>query len=302
MTQNSRSTLLLHFVIFLWGFTGIIGKLIDAETLVLVIYRMGLSYLALKLYLVFYKKAKPPRKTQFQLVGVGAIIAIHWLCFFQAIKLSNVSVALVCLSFASVFVAFLEPIVFKRKISFREIFLGVVAVVGISLIFNFQPQHINGIILGILSAFFGAVFTVFNGKIVQTTAPSQMGAYQMLGGFLLLLLIAPFYPGSNGIESFIISAEDWFWLVVLSIICTAFAFVASMRVMKYVSPFTLTLTVNLEPIYSIILAFIIFKEYQNLSWGFYVGTLILLSTVFIQSSFKSFEKRKQRKLANTATT
>jgi len=297
MNQSTRSTMLLHLVIFLWGFTGILGKLIDAQTLVLVIYRMAIAFIALKIYLAIYKKDKPDKATRKKLLLIGVTMAIHWVCFFQAIKLSNVSVALVCLSFASVFVAFLEPLVFGRKILLREIILGLVAVVGIGFIFNFQPQHINGIILGILAAFFGAVFTVFNGKIVQNTAPSQMGAYQMLGGFILLVAVAPFYPGIDGLNSFIISGSDWMWLIILSVVCTAFAFVASMRVMKYISPFTLTLTVNLEPIYSIVLAFIIFKEYLNLSWGFYLGTLILLSTVLIQSGLKTLDKRK-RKLAN----
>ena len=276
-----KPILQLHAAVFLWGFTGILGKLITLSEGWLVWYRMILTTLILLAILQFKKSLRlPPTKTLLQLVGTGAIIALHWVCFFGSIKYANVSVALVCLSSAGLFTALLEPVM--RKTNFRpvELAIGTLGVLGIYLIFHFDVQYRTGIILGIISTLLSTIFSIINKQLVATVKADTMMLYELGGGALFLTFCLPFF-GLVAQPSFQIpTGLDWFWLIILSGICTVFAMYLSLQALRHVSAFTQNIALNLEPVYTILIAFLLFDEATLLGWSFYLGfSLIVLSVV-----------------------
>ncbi len=273
-------------MVIIFGFTGIIGALIQTSTWVMIWYRMILAAFFIALY-AFYKKKKfnLNKKLIFKLIGVGLIIAAHWITFYGAIKVSNVSVTLACFATGSFFAALLEPLVYKRKVNPRELFFGVLVFVGIGFIFSIETKFINGIILSICSAFLAALFTVFNGKLANEADSSVISVYEMFGGFLGLSILFAINGNLNA-DFLHVIPKDWPLLLVLAIFCTAFTFVLGVTIMKELSPYTVVLAVNLEPVYSIILAYFILNEGNELSYRFYLGAFIILLTVFANSFFK----------------
>jgi drug/metabolite transporter (DMT)-like permease len=235
----------------------------------------------------FYKKKKfnLNKKLIFKLIGVGLIIAAHWITFYGAIKVSNVSVTLACFATGSFFAALLEPLVYKRKVNPRELFFGVLVFIGIGFIFSIETKFITGIILSICSAFLAALFTVFNGKLANEADSSVISVYEMFGGFLGLSILFAINGNLNA-DFLHVIPKDWPLLLVLAIFCTAFTFVLGVTIMKELSPYTVVLAVNLEPVYSIILAYFILNEGNELSYRFYLGAFIILLTVFANSFFK----------------
>ena len=288
----------LHIAILFAGFTAILGKLIALNEGYLVAYRMLISAVTLAAILFFRKELmKLSWKKVLQLFAVGAIISLHWVSFYGSIKYSNVSVSVTCLSAIGFFTALFEPIIMRRRIDVVEVSLGLLAIAGIYLIFNFYPEYKMGIIFGIISAMLACLFPIFNKTLLKEISPKTVTLYEMTGGFLALCFILPVYLHFFPATYFIPTPEDWFWLLILSWICTVFAFILSLNALKQLSPFTTNLSYNLEPVYSIIMAFIIFKENKFLGAGFYYGFALILLAVSLQM-MRVYRDRKNGVLVN----
>ena len=288
--DNLKSYLHLHVIVFIWGFTAILGKLISLEALDLVWYRMLFASVIMTFVVLFNKeKIKVPFNVLIGFIVSGIIIAAHWLTFYQAIKVSNVSITLACLSTGAFFASILEPIFYKRKVIWYELLFGLIVVVGLGIIFNVETKYTTGIYLAVTSAFLSALFSVINGKYAKEYDPNVISLYELSSG-VFFLSIYLFFAGSFTPAFFALSVNDLIWLFLLSSICTAYAFSASVKVMKFLSPFTVMLTINLEPIYGIILALLIFDDSEEMSPLFYVGALIILATVIANGIVKSYKK------------
>ncbi len=289
----TNNLLLLHFVILIFGFTAIIGKLITIPAENIVWYRMLIAFFGIAFYLKLKgKSASISKKELFQYLGVGIIIAAHWFTFFEAIKVSNVSITLVSLSVTSLFVALLQPLFLKQKMVLHEVVLGLVTIIGIGLIFNVETEYSYGILLGLLSALFAALFSLFNTRLVMKKDATVLSMYEMLGGVLLITIYFAF-TGRFNVDFFSISTLDWMWLLILGLICTSFAYVATVLVLKVLSPFTVSIAINLEPIYGIILAIIIFKDSESMQPSFYFGAIIILASIVLNSIIKRRLRKKQ---------
>lgn len=296
MFQQYKYHFWLHVVVLIFGLTGILGKLISANSYLLVWYRVLIGVAAIAIYFLISKHSfKINKKILKQTFMVGCLIAIHWVAFFEAIKQSTVSIALVCLSSSTLFTALIEPLYFKRKIKGYELFLGLLIIVGLVLIFNFEFSYLTGIILGIVAAVFSSWFTVINGVLVKETNSKTLSFYELLGALLILSSYLIFTNLGN-MEAFLIPVSDIKWLLILGIVCTAFAFIVSIEVMKKISPFTVVISINLEPIYSIIIAVLLWPESEIMSTGFYVGMCIVLSAIFLNAFFKFKADKKAKSL------
>lgn len=288
--KTLNSYFLLHLIVFIWGFTAVLGALISLEALPLVWYRMTFATGFIVLFIAFKKiPLKLPTKTIIGLLFAGLIIALHWLTFFKAIKESNISVTLACLSTGAFFTSLLEPFFYKRKIIAYEVLFGLIVIIGLYIIFRVQGNYIYGIILALSSAFLSALFSVINGKFAVKYDPTIISFYEISGGVLFLSVFLLFTQ-SFTIAFFTLSLNDLFWLLLLSSVCTAYAFIASVGVMKYLSPYTVMLTINLEPIYGIILALLVFNDKEKMSFQFYIGAFIILSTVILNGILKNRKK------------
>ena len=285
-------------IVFLWGFTAILGKLITANAQILTFYRMLFASLFLFIFIRFFKKEsiKISKKLFIQLAVIGGFMAFHWLCFFYSIKVSNVSIALSCLSLSTLFASILEPIIFKRKIDISEVLMGIVIVICMGLIFKTEFQYKEGIFYGILTALFGTVFSVFNGKIFGKTSSGNIIFYEIFSGFLILT--AFFLLTGQIFQLNEISTHDLTLVIILASVFTAFPMLESVNLMKYISPFTLILTVNLEPVYGIILAFFIFGESEQMSSIFYGASLIMILAIIVNGVIKSRKNTSTKKIQN----
>ena len=292
LNDNIKSYLHLHLIVFIWGFTAILGELISLDALPLVWFRMLMAVGFIVLFFLYKKQSLVISKRLFLLfLFLGLVIALHWLTFFKAIKVSNVSVTLACLSTGAFFTSFLEPIFYKRRVVWYEVLFGLIVVFGLYIIFNFEGDYYLGIILALTSAFLSALFSVINGRLAQKYDSTVISFYELSGG-VLCFSIYLLFTGSFTPEFFILKPTDWLYLIILSSVCTAYAFIASVKVMRYLSPYTVMLTINLEPVYGIILALIIFKEKEQMSIGFYIGAIIIVVTVILNGIIKFYLKRK----------
>lgn len=279
-----RAFLQLHTAVFLAGFTGILGRLITLNEGLLVWYRLLLTAITLWVLYFFQKKIRPISiKDLLALTGVGAIASLHWVTFYGSIKYANVSVALVCFSAIGFFTAILEPIIIGKKFNPVELLLGLIAIAGIFLIFHFDPAYKTGILIGIISAMLGGLFPVLNRKLLQRLEPETVILYMISGGLLFLSLLMPFYLQRFPPTHFIPSLSDLFWLLVLSWVCSVWAFQLSMNALKKISAFTVNLTYNLEPLYGIALAFLLYQENKLLRDAFYAGLALIVLSVFLQT-------------------
>jgi drug/metabolite transporter (DMT)-like permease len=279
-----KAFLQLHGAIFLAGFTGILGRLITLNEGLLVWYRMLFSTLGLLILMAFSGGiARPEKGRWLPIIGVGAIVALHWVFFYGSIKYANVSIALVCFSAVGFFTALLDPLMSGRKINIIEVTLGVMVMLGIYLIFHFDRQYQAGIIIGVISSLLAAVFTIFNKKLLQQHGTNTVTLYEMGGGWLVLTLLLPFYVYHFPADHYIPTLTDFTWLLFLSLLCTVLAFRLSLDALKKISPFTVNLSYNLEPVYGILLAFVVYQENKYLGKGFYIGFSIILLTVLLQS-------------------
>lgn len=278
-----KALIQLHIAVFLAGFTAILGKLITLNEGLLVWFRLLITVVTLGAILFFRKQLiRIPFKEVLKIFGVGVIVAIHWVTFYGSVKYANVSVALVCFSATGFFTAFFEPLILKRKISLIEVGLGLIAISGIYIIFDFHPQYKVGVIFGIISAVGSSLFPIYNKKLLLTYSPKILTLYELGGGLLALSVLVPFYLMQFPAAYYLPTITDWLWLLILAWLCTVLSFDLQLNALKKLSAFTANLTYNLEPIYGIILAFIFFKENENLHREFYIGVLLILLAVVLQ--------------------
>lgn len=273
----------LHLAVLLAGFTGILGRLITLNEGLLVWYRLMFS--AITLWLLFGLQGrvqKIPIRTILAIIGVGFIAAIHWVTFYGAIKYANVSVALVCFSAIGFFTAIVEPLLLRRKPVLPEILLGLLMVLGIYIIFHFDARFKTGILIGMFSTLLAAIFPVLNKQLLKEVQVETLNTYELTGGFLTLTILLPFYLDRFPPHHFWPTLTDFGWLLFLAWFCTVWAFHLSSHALKKVSAFTVNLAYNLEPVYGILLAFLVYKENKLLGWNFYVGLSIIVLAVFLQ--------------------
>jgi drug/metabolite transporter (DMT)-like permease len=273
----------LHIAVFLAGFTGVLGVLITLNEGLLVWYRMMITVISLFLLLIWRKNLqKISTSKAIQLMMIGGLIAIHWVFFYGSIKYANVSIGLVCFASTGLFTSILEPLMTRKKFSWAELFLGLLSLLGIYLIFHFDARYRTGIVIGIASALFAALFSVFNKRNVATVAPQTMMLFELSGGVLLLSLLMPFYLQKFPADHLIPRSSEWGWLLILSWFCTVWAMDLMLQALQKVSAFTQNLSLNLEPVYGILLAFILFNEQKELQISFYFGFALIALSVVLQ--------------------
>jgi drug/metabolite transporter (DMT)-like permease len=293
-----KAFLQLHIAVFLAGFTGILGRLITLNEGMIVWYRLLLT--AVTMWILFGLMKKLQRILLIDILkiaGVGFIAAMHWITFYGSIKYSNVSVALVCFSAIGFFTALFEPLILKKRMNWTELLLGLITLSGIYIIFHFDTQYKTGIIIGIISAILASLFPIFNREFLKRINVETMLTWQQTGGLLTLSILLPFYLKRFPTESFIPSLENFGWLLMLSWLCSVIAFQLSANALKSLSAFTVNLTFNLEPVYGIILAFMVYKENQFLSKWFFVGFGIIAVALIIHIVLL---RKEEKKLAHAA--
>ncbi|WP_411894347.1 DMT family transporter [Winogradskyella sp. A2] len=285
----------LHFLVFIAGFTAILGELITIGSLELVWYRMAIAGILMFLFIKVVKLKLRISKKTFVLFSIaGVIIALHWVTFFEAINQANVSIALAMFSSGAFFASFIEPIFFKRRILGYEIIFGLIVVLGVFLITSSEINYINGIILGLLSALFSTLFAVINGRFIERYNSTIISFYEFVSGVVFLTIFILSTGGTFNKEFFVLSSMDWVYLFILASVCTAYAFIGAVEVMRYISPFTVILSYNLEPVYGIAIALMLFPETEKMSPQFYIGAILILVTVLLDAIFKNYKRRQQK--------
>lgn len=295
MNQERKDYLLLHFIVLIWGFTAILGLLIEIPPVEVVFFRTLIAAIGLFLLLKFRKKPLKinSAKHVWVILGTGSLIAAHWILFFLSARISNASVCLAGMATCSLWTSMIEPLSQGRKIKSFEVMLSVVAFIGIGIIFNVEFDYLSGLLTAVLSAFIASVFTVINGRLTQQYDPYVITFYEMIGACATVLLFFPFYQAY--ITEHIVwlpSTMDWLYLSVLAILCTVYAYSISVELMKRLSAFSINLVVNLEPVYGIILALIIFGASEEMSMGFYFGTFLILTSVLLYPLMNRRYKKK----------
>lgn len=284
MKPTIKDFFTLHFVVLIYGFTAILGQLTSIHTLGLVFFR---TFLATAGFYIYFKikglSIEIDRKGKWQLLITGGIvIALHWFTFFYSAKISTVAISLAGIATTSLWTSFIEPFLNKTRIKAIEIFLGIFVIFGLYLIFLFELHHIWGIVLGVASGFLGAIFSVLNGQFAKRYSPQIITFYEMLGVAIttvIPVLYILFFGNSTTLV--IPQGLDWLWIFILAFVCTIYAYSTSVDLVRIFSAYTFTLTLNLEPVYGIIFAFLIFGEKERMTSGFYLGTLVILGSVLI---------------------
>jgi drug/metabolite transporter (DMT)-like permease len=292
MIEKYKNYLLLHLIVFIYGFTGILGRLISIQAIDLVWFRMLIAVAVLFAYVKIAGKSirvSPKNIVRYSLIGL--LIAAHWVTFYHAIKVSNISITVVCLASCTFFTSLIEPLFYKRPVIFYEVIFGILIVIGLYFIFNFQRQYSLGIFYGIISAFLASIFPVLNGKLAKTHNAYAVSVFELFGGFAGLTIFLLF-TSSFSAGFFDVSVLDLLYISLLAIVCTAFTFVISIHVMKEISPYTVVLSINLEPVYTIIFAYFIFREKEQMTTDFYVGTCFVLLTIFANAYLKTRTRRQ----------
>lgn len=285
MTQRTRSLLLLHGVVVIFGFTGILGKLITVAAEPLVFWRVAIGGCSTACYLTLRKRWKPwGRRDLLKAAAIGSVVAAHWVAFFASIKASSVGLALTMLATAPLFVALLEPLVFQRRLVGRELWLAGIVFAGIAVVFQSQQDQVLGMLLGLASALFAAIFSTLNGVLVRRLDPVNLSAVELLSAaFLMLAWLV--VRGQAGPELWTMSGADWMWILLLAVVATSFAFMVSIQVLKDLSPFESAMAINLEPVYAIVLAWWFFGE--RLGGSFYLGAVLVIGAVFMDTMLRS---------------
>ncbi|BAO54116.1 DMT family transporter [Nonlabens marinus] len=290
----------LHFIVFIWGFTAVLGALISIDSVPLVWWRMGMAVVLILLYMkVRGIPLQPtgsnalPRKRILGFVAAGIVIALHWVTFFGAIKVSNVSVTLAMMSTGAFFTAILEPLFTPKKFVGYELIFGIVIIGALYYIFQVETEYVLGMILGLISALLSATFSIINVKWAKEHPPSTISFYELLSGVGLLSIYFLIVPSDFAPPS-ALSSTDWLWIGVLASVCTAYAFIASVKVMKFLSAYTIMLTINLEPVYGIILAFLILGDSEQMTPQFYIGALVIIGVIITNGIVKNRIARRQK--------
>jgi drug/metabolite transporter (DMT)-like permease len=287
------SYLKLHFIVFIWGFTAILGALISINADALVWYRMLFAGAFLFLFIIFQKKSFiVPPKEFFKLVFVGFLIAVHWIFFFKAIHISNVSITLSVFSLGAFLAALLEPLFYGRKVLWYEVFFGLVIIAGLGIILQVEINYLEGMMYALASIIIGVLFTLMNGKLIEKNDSSVITFYEFMAGVFFISIYFLFENKFNA-EFFTLTSNDWILLLILASVCTAYAFTASVKVMQQLSPYTIMLTTSLEPVYGIILAYFLLGGKEKMSFGFYMGALLIVVTVILNGIVKHYFEDKE---------
>ena len=290
-SNYKQSLIFMHLSVLLWGVTGVLGRAIELSEGVLVSYRLFITVFTLGLHAFVFLKLKLPHFSELKrMMAVGILITIHWLCFYGGIKYANVSITLSMLASQALFTIVFERIFLKKKFQLSEFLLGFIAMIGIWIIFYGESAYGIGIVLAILAALFGSLFNVFNKSIVEKHDPILVSLVEILAGLVFLLLTMPMYVYVFQIEKLIPSSSDWLLLFFLAFVCTHVTLILSLKALRYLDAFTLNLSINLEPVYGIALAFFIYKEHQFLSTQFFVGGFLILLSVVAHGYMKSRAK------------
>lgn len=293
-----RAYLELHIAVFLFGFTAILGDLIQLSALVLVWWRVMLTAGSLLLLARVGRIFREiPRRTILQYMGVGVLVAFHWLAFYGAIKLSNASIALICMATTSFFTAIIEPMVMRQRVQWYEILLGLLIIPGMVLIVSSTEASMNmGIIAGLASALLAAFFATLNKRLIGRADEMAITFLELGSAWLFLSLILPFYIiGSGAGLRLVPHGADWLYILVLALLCTTLAYVLALRSLRHLTAFASNLTVNLEPVYGIAMAWLLLKENEELPPGFYWGGLIILVVVFSYPLLRRYQRRREKR-------
>jgi drug/metabolite transporter (DMT)-like permease len=296
MNATIKDYLMLHLIVLIWGFTAILGLLISLPAIELVFYRTLIASLGVAmLFLIQRENILLSFPDMLKVTGVGFVIAMHWILFFWSARVSTASVCLAGMATTSLWTAFVEPLFNRTKIKWYEVGLGLMVISGLLVIFSFESGYWLGISMALGSAFLAAVFSVLNGKLAHKHNPYQITFYEMAGACLFTLLFMPIYSNFMTEEGLQLSwiGYDWFWLLILGGICTVYAFSVSVELMKRLSVFSINLTVNLEPVYGIVLAVLIFGESEKMTPQFYLGTGIILVSVLTYPVLNYLNKRRK---------
>lgn len=295
MTATTTDYLKLHFVVVILGFTAILGRLTDVSALGVVFFRTLIAATGIGLYMLYTKKPWGVSRADFwRLAGTGGLMAAHWMCFFGSARVATVAVSLVCFSTTSFFTSLIEPYFQKKPISWFEVILGIFVVIGIAFVFTFESQYLTGIILGLVGAFLAAIFSVLNAQFTNQIEARTITFYEMLGAFLSSWLLIPlvFIFAKTQDFQLIPSPQDWKWLLLLGIICTVFPYIELLHLLKKMTAFTVNLSVNMEPIYGIVMAYFIFGESEKMTAGFYAGAVLILITVVAHPLVGRWRRKK----------
>lgn len=288
---NKSKYLQLHFIVFLWGLTPVLGKLISLPALDLVFWRLIFAAFSLAIFIVYKNfKFDLSLKETIEIFIMGTMVGAHWYFFYHAIKVSNVSIAMAGFSTMTLFASVLQPILLNKKFFWGDAFYGLIIIIGLAIILSFETGAILGIIYGALAAFSGAFFGIYNGKLILKHNSSYITFIEFIGA-LLFVFIAKLFVNNNQFYLKPLVNYDIIWLLVLSILCTTLAFTLSVEIMKYFSPFTVIITNNLEPVYGVLFSVLLFGQSEIMSMQFYFGAIIILACVFSYPFFKKkFDK------------
>lgn len=293
MQKNKLKSLIhFHFIVFIFGFTAILGSLISIDSLSLVWYRMSIAFLVLVIIaLILRINLRVKKDIFFQMFIAGFLISLHWITFFKAIKVSNVSITLSVLSLGAFITSFLEPLIYGRKIIKYEILLGLVVFAGTFLIFQSQMHFYEGIIYALISVFLSVVFALMNGKLIEKSSAVVISIYELLAGVVFITITLLFLDEFDS-NFFDLSDLDFLWILILGIVCTAYAYVVSVGVLKHLTPYSTMISINMEPVYGIVLAIIILDENQNLSYSFYIGFFMIFCSIILNGIMKLKNKNQ----------
>lgn len=283
-SPRRKAYLYMHLSILLWGLTGVFGRGIKLDAELLVWYRMLITAISMLAYILYVRKSLSiPRSDLLRLAGIGIVLAVHWVFFYSAIKASNISIALSMLASQGLFTALAEPLVSEKKFRWDEMIFSVTAMLGIWLIFSVEQSYTRGIVYGLLAAFIGAFFNILNKKEVEKHGPVVVSFYEIVIGLLGLTAYLAFYIHQYHPAKLWPDTLDWIQLVVLAVLCTHVTLILSLAALRHLSVFTLNLSINLEPVYTIALAFLIFHENKHLHTGFFIGAAIIMGSVVLET-------------------
>jgi drug/metabolite transporter (DMT)-like permease len=297
-TSPFKDYLLLHFIVLIWGVTSILGLLISLPSLELVFYRTLLAAIGVAVLMGIRKESlRVAPMDLLKIIGVGVLISLHWIFFFWSAKVSTASVCLAGMATTSLWTSFLDPLINKKRIKPFEVALGLLVISGLLVIFQFENGYWLGLFMALAAAFLSALFSILNGRLTFRYSPYQITFYEMAAASLVALLFLPLYSYIDGTAiQWTWKGLDWFWILILAGICTVYAFSVSVELMKRLSVFSINLTINLEPVYGILLAVLIFGEKEKMTQQFYLGTGIIFISVLIYPVLNYWQKKRKEAL------
>ncbi len=296
MQEEQRSYIELHVAVFLFGFTAILGDIIDLSALHIVWWRLIFTVITLSFIINYVKLFKSiPLRKLLRYCGIGVVIGCHWIAFYGSLKLSNASIALVCLATTAFFTSLIEPLITGRKLRIYEILMGIFIIPGMVLVVQgAEPSMYVGIIVGLSAAILASLFSTLNKRYISDYKPLQITAIELCAAMIFITLLVPFFiPAEEGFIAAIPMGIDWIWLIIMAVFCTAFAFYLSLRSLRHLSAFASSLTFNLEPLYGILMAIFLLNDAQELDLSFYIGGTIILIVVFTYPFINRFQKKRK---------